>query len=75
MLKLKFANGDPRYGIAEKDVTMCVTESGRQDGCAWVVFQSREVSKKVLQEKQRASLGGRFIEFFQWKDHSKDWSC
>eukprot|EP00434_Breviolum_minutum_P010788 symbB.v1.2.009516.t2/scaffold606.1/size182035/6 len=46
------------YGITEKDVTMCVTESGRPDGHAW--------------EKQRASLGGRFIEFFPWKDHSKE---
>ncbi|CAK9096391.1 unnamed protein product [Durusdinium trenchii] len=60
------------YGVKEKDVTMCVTESGRQDGHAWVVFPSKDISKKVLQEKQRATLGGRFIEFFQWKDHSKE---
>ncbi|CAJ1354240.1 unnamed protein product [Effrenium voratum] len=60
------------YGIKDKDVTMCVTESGRQDGHAWVVFQQREVAKKALQEKQRQSLGGRFIELFQWRDHSKE---
>ncbi|CAE7354021.1 Hnrnpf [Symbiodinium natans] len=60
------------YGISERDVTMCVTESGRQDGHAWVVFQSRDVAKKAMQEKQRQTLGGRFIELFQWKDHSKE---
>lgn len=60
------------YGVSERDVTMCVTESGRQDGHAWVVFQSREVAKKAMQEKQRQTIGGRFIELFQWKDHSKE---
>ena len=28
-----------RYGVTDRDVTMCVTESGRQDGHAWVPQQ------------------------------------
>eukprot|EP00931_Biecheleriopsis_adriatica_P006047 TRINITY_DN10750_c0_g1_i1.p1 TRINITY_DN10750_c0_g1~~TRINITY_DN10750_c0_g1_i1.p1 ORF type:complete len:707 (+),score=132.67 TRINITY_DN10750_c0_g1_i1:119-2122(+) len=60
------------FGVKEKDVTMCVTESGRQDGHAWVVFDSKEVSKQAMQEKQRHTIGGRFIELFPWKDHTKE---
>ena len=29
-----------RYGVSERDVTMCVTESGRQDGHAWASWPS-----------------------------------
>ena len=33
-----FASLSLRYGIKDKDVTMCVTESGRQDGHAWATW-------------------------------------
>ena len=38
----------------------------------FVSSASRRRSFRRFQEKQRATLGGRFIEFFQWKDHSKE---
>ena len=36
-----------------------------------ITWQSQHL-QDLREEKQRASLGGRFIEFFPWKDHSKD---
>jgi len=60
------------YGVRETNVTMCITESGRADGHAWVVFDSRDVALKAMKEKQRQTIGGRFIELMTWRDHSKE---
>eukprot|EP00933_Yihiella_yeosuensis_P046161 TRINITY_DN41644_c0_g1_i1.p1 TRINITY_DN41644_c0_g1~~TRINITY_DN41644_c0_g1_i1.p1 ORF type:complete len:441 (-),score=82.39 TRINITY_DN41644_c0_g1_i1:110-1255(-) len=64
------ANFLREYGIRESHVVMCVTKEGRQDGHAWVVFDDKRVAQRAMDEKQRQTIGGRFIELFPWKDHS-----
>mmetsp|Transcript_66919 Transcript_66919/g.120470 ORF Transcript_66919/g.120470 Transcript_66919/m.120470 type:complete len:419 (-) Transcript_66919:173-1429(-) len=59
------------FGITEKMVTMCTSESGRQDGHAWVVFNDKNVAARAMKDKQKGTIGGRYIELFPWRDHNQ----
>lgn len=53
------------YGVTADQVALGFEGStGRPSGEAWVVFPSEEMAGAALQTKQKADLGGRYLELF-----------
>lgn len=52
------------FDVTPEDVTLGKTADGRPSGDAWVRFKDDRTAAAAMQSKNRASLGGRYIEFF-----------
>lgn len=64
----ELADNLSQFGVAESDVSICITTSGPKIGApsgeAFIRFDCIETATKVFKTQQNASIGTRYMEFF-----------
>lgn len=60
------------YGIDGSCVVVVLGPDGRKTGEVYVTFPSEGVAERVLQEKQRQEINGRYIEIFRASEEDRE---